>query len=78
MEKAPERIIGLISRAGKKHPMHSKSTFPLPLRERARERGAQKTVSAANANSTLKTVVQFQNLLSTSLIKGNQAIYQQG
>ena len=39
--------------------MHSKSTFPLPLRERARERGAITRERSERLNSTPKIAVVY-------------------
>ena len=50
MDQEPERTNRSIPRSERKHATHSKSTFPLPLRERARERGDKKPVSEANSS----------------------------
>jgi len=41
MDQAPARTNGSMPRPGRQRSMHSKSTSPLPMRERARERGTQ-------------------------------------
>ncbi len=52
MDQASERTNGLIPQPNRKRTLSSNNTSPLPLRERARERGKQYPVSVADSSSS--------------------------